>query len=69
MNLAFAIQITLLGAIWGASFLFMRVAVQEFKPLPLIEIRVAIGALLLMVVLAARGELKTMRGRGKPWRS
>jgi len=52
-----ALELVLLGAIWGSSFLFMRVAAPEFGPLALIEVRVAIAALLLALVAAARGEL------------
>jgi drug/metabolite transporter (DMT)-like permease len=44
-----------LGAIWGASFLFMRVAAPEFGPIPLIAIRVGVAAVFLMMVLARRG--------------
>lgn len=51
------LELVALGGIWGASFLFMRVAAPEFGPLPLIEVRVAIAAAVLMVVLACRGEL------------
>ena len=57
-----ALELILLGAIWGASFLFMRVAVPEFGPLALIEVRVAIAAVFLVALLAARGELKKLRG-------
>ena len=31
------LELTLLGAIWGASFLFMRVSAREFGALPLVE--------------------------------
>jgi drug/metabolite transporter (DMT)-like permease len=40
-------ELTLLGAIWGGSFLFMRVAAGDFGPLPLVEVRLALGALVL----------------------
>lgn len=53
----------LLGALWGASFLFMRVAAPELGPLPLVAMRVAIGAIVLVGMLAARGELSALRGR------
>lgn len=36
-----------LGAIWGASFLFMRVAAPDFGPIALAEVRLALGALVL----------------------
>src|SRR5688572_19465850 len=51
-------DLVLLGAIWGASFLFMRVAVPEFGPIPLIAARVGIAAAFLLVVLAKRGGLR-----------
>jgi drug/metabolite transporter (DMT)-like permease len=43
--------LTILGAIWGASFLFMRVSAREFGALPLVEIRLALGALILLPIL------------------
>jgi len=41
------IELTLLGAVWGGSFLFMRVAAVDFGPIPLVEARLALGALAL----------------------
>jgi len=41
------LELTLLGAIWGASFMFMRVAAADFGPFPLVEMRLAFGALVL----------------------
>jgi len=46
-----AFELTLLGAIWGGSFLFMRVAASEFGPIPLVEARLALGALILLPFL------------------
>jgi drug/metabolite transporter (DMT)-like permease len=45
------LELGLLGAIWGASFLFMRIAAKDFGALPLVEIRLALGALVLMPFL------------------
>ncbi len=45
------LELTLLGAIWGASFLFMRVSAREFGALPLVEVRLTLGALILLPVL------------------
>jgi drug/metabolite transporter (DMT)-like permease len=42
------LEITLLGAIWGASFLFMRVAAADFGAFALVEIRLALGALIVL---------------------
>ncbi|HSH26612.1 MAG TPA: DMT family transporter, partial [Wenzhouxiangella sp.] len=40
-------ELTLLGAIWGGSFLLMRVAAPEIGPFALVEIRLVFGALVL----------------------
>lgn len=42
-----ALEIVVLGAIWGGSFLFMRIAAPSFGALPLVEVRLALGALML----------------------
>ena len=47
MSTSSLFQLILLAAIWGASFLFMRVAVPALGPVWLIEWRVLLGALLL----------------------
>jgi drug/metabolite transporter (DMT)-like permease len=36
-----------LAAIWGGSFLFLRIATPHFGPLPLVDLRLALGALVL----------------------
>jgi drug/metabolite transporter (DMT)-like permease len=45
------LELGLLGAIWGGSFLFMRVAAKDFGAAPLVEIRLALGALILLPFL------------------
>lgn len=45
------VELTLLGAIWGASFMFQRVAAPEFGALALAEMRLALGALVLLPFL------------------
>ena len=50
-------ELILLGAIWGGSFLLMRIAVPEFGAIPLIAARVGIAAVFLILVLARRGGL------------
>jgi drug/metabolite transporter (DMT)-like permease len=54
------VDLFVLGAIWGASFLFMRVAVPEFGAVPLIAARVGIAAIFLLPVLARRGGLRQL---------
>jgi len=59
-------ELLFLAALWGGSFLFMRVASPEFGPIPLIEIRVAIAAMFLLTVLAWRAGLSGLRGKAVP---
>ena len=48
-----------LGAIWGASFLFQRVASEPFGVFALVEMRLALGALVLLPFLwAARAKFR-----------
>jgi drug/metabolite transporter (DMT)-like permease len=55
------VDLVALAALWGASFLFMRVAVPEFGPLPLMAVRCAIGAAILLPLLAWRGTPRALR--------
>ncbi|MBU8895464.1 DMT family transporter [Corallococcus sp. M34] len=51
-----------LAAVWGASFLFMRIAAKDFGALPLVEIRLVLGALVLLPLLwRARADLTLAR--------
>lgn len=52
-----AFNFVLLAALWGASFLFMRIAAPEFGPFALMLMRCAIGALVLLPVCLARGRI------------
>lgn len=45
------LELGLLGAIWGASFMFMRVAAKDFGSLALVEMRLGLGALVLLPFL------------------
>jgi O-6-methylguanine DNA methyltransferase len=55
------IDLVLLGALWGASFLFMRIGAAEFGALPTAAVRVAIGALFLLPIALLRGQGPAMR--------
>ena len=41
-------RLVLLAAIWGASFLFIKVALEDLTPLQIVATRIAVGALLLV---------------------
>lgn len=56
-----AIELLILAALWGGSFLFMRVAAPPFGPVALIALRVAIASAFLLPVLAMRGGLGALR--------
>ncbi|HEY0502334.1 MAG TPA: DMT family transporter [Lysobacter sp.] len=45
------LELGLLGAIWGASFLFMRVSARDFGAIPLVEVRLGLGSLVLLPFL------------------
>ncbi|MBK8249937.1 MAG: DMT family transporter [Gemmatimonadetes bacterium] len=60
------VELVLLAAIWGASFLFQRVAAPEFGPVPLVATRVGIAAVILLGLLVAQGGLRGVRTH---WRS
>ncbi|KVE36653.1 DMT family transporter [Burkholderia sp. TSV86] len=54
MNFKNALLLIVLAALWGASFLFIRVGVAEFGVAPLMALRVAIGALFLIALSLPR---------------
>jgi len=60
------IDLLMLAALWGGSFLFLRVAVPEFGPIALIALRVGIAALFLLAVLAVCGRWAQMRAHAVP---
>jgi drug/metabolite transporter (DMT)-like permease len=58
-----------LSLIWGASFLFIKVAVRELEPSTLIWARVGLGALTLIPVsFIVLGGADTVRGLRADWR-
>lgn len=55
MNLKYLGILLLLGAVWGASFLFIKLGVREMPPETLVALRLVVASLALLVVLYARG--------------
>lgn len=53
---AWVIDLVLLAALWGASFLFMRMGAAEFGALPTAAARVSIGAVFLFPLMMLRGQ-------------
>ena len=60
------VELLLLAALWGSSFLFMRLGAAEFGAAPLVFLRVAGAALALMPLLAWRGQLGALRRHWRP---
>lgn len=56
----------LLAAIWGASFLFMRVSAPEFGPWALAGVRVLGAIAFLLPLLLWRGEWPALRAHWRP---
>lgn len=54
------IDFMLLGAIWGSSFVFTRLATVEFGPLPTAALRVGIAAAFLLPLVWWKGQLATL---------
>jgi drug/metabolite transporter (DMT)-like permease len=50
-----------LSAIWGSSFLFIKVGVEELEPAVVVCGRLVVGALVLVPVAMARGGLSGLR--------
>jgi drug/metabolite transporter (DMT)-like permease len=59
------VDFILLGATWGTSFMFTRLAVVDFGALPSAGMRVLIGAVVLLLILGAKGQLPVL---GAHWR-
>lgn len=59
-------DLILLAAIWGSSFLFIRLAVVDFGPFSLMAMRTGIGALILLPILFWRHALPDLVRHWKP---
>lgn len=58
-------ELVLLAALWGASFLFMRLGAYEFGPIVLAAVRVGLASVMLIPLLASRGQLSDLRTHWK----
>jgi drug/metabolite transporter (DMT)-like permease len=68
MSRSYALLIGALAAIWGASYLFIKVAVRDFPPATMIELRLSVAGILLALFLVARigwrNALRELRAAG-----
>ena len=57
-------RLALLGVIWGASFMFVSVALQTVGPLMIVAARISLGAVFLLVLAYSLGNgLPPIKGR------
>lgn len=61
MSPADTLRLLLLSSLWGLSFIFMRVASPEFGPVPLVLVRMGVGAALLVPLLLSVRYLRLVR--------
>ncbi len=61
MSLSSLIKLFVLAAIWGSSFLFMRIAAPVLGPVMLITLRVLLGSLFLLAVSRVNGSRLDIR--------
>ena len=61
MSLSSLIKLFALAAIWGSSFLFMRIAAPVLGPVMLITLRVLLGSLFLLAVSRVNGSRLDIR--------
>jgi drug/metabolite transporter (DMT)-like permease len=54
MSRRYAPLILVLAAVWGASYLFIKVGVRDFAPTVLMTLRLLLAAVLLLIFLASR---------------
>lgn len=53
MSTAQLVQLVALAAIWGSSFMFMRIAVPQLGPVWLLEMRLVAASLILLIISRA----------------
>jgi drug/metabolite transporter (DMT)-like permease len=69
MTRSYGLLLGVLAAIWGASYLFIKVGVRDFEPTVLIALRLLIAAALLIGFLAIRrGGREAIAEVGGAWR-
>ena len=59
-------EFVLLSALWGASFLFMRLGAAEFGPLTTAGLRVALATVFLWPLLVRQGQWPALRRHWRP---
>ena len=66
MNATSLVELVTLAALWGGSFLFMRMGAGEFGAVPLAALRVTGAAIFLWPLMQARGQVTALRAHWRP---
>jgi drug/metabolite transporter (DMT)-like permease len=53
-----------LGAIWGASYMFIKIGLRDLSPEAIAFVRIALAALILVPIAWSQGALGSLRGLG-----
>ena len=59
------ILITILGAVWGSAFMFIKIATPELGPIALVNIRLAVAGLIFIPFLLQKKYLNHFRSNLK----
>jgi len=62
MTLRYALELLLLAAIWGASFIFMRIGSPEFGPILYMAVRTLIASLFLLPLVYIAKKQAALKG-------
>jgi drug/metabolite transporter (DMT)-like permease len=58
---SYLLPLLLLSAIWGSSYMFIKVGIRDFSPAAMVELRLLLAGAVLVSFLGARGRLRTVR--------
>jgi len=56
-----------LAVLWGIPYLFIKIAVEDLSPAMVVWVRVALGALILLPIVIARGDIKRLNVTDWSW--
>src|SRR5947209_936725 len=54
-------QLLLLSAIWGSSYMFIKIGVRDFSPAAMVELRLLLACAVLVSFVAVRRGLSAVR--------
>ncbi len=63
MSRRYWIPLIVLGAIWGSSYLFIKIGLRDLSPGMVSFLRIGLGAVVLAALAAARGALRGFSGK------